>query len=129
MGWQRYVFVAIALTLFHVFCRRWLSPTASFAAVSVFVALLPMTARNDLQESLPLLLVVFLVGLWCIREGWDLALAAVVLSRCAQTTRQRSFLQWPTCLRGGHRSQIARNYLRRCAAACSSSRQRLRSGY
>jgi len=78
-GLQRYVFVAIALTLFHVFCRRWLSPMASFAAVSVFVALLPMTARNDLQESLPLLLVVFLVGLWCIREGWDLALAAVVL--------------------------------------------------
>ncbi len=65
---QRWLFVFIALVLFHFYLRHWFPTPASFAGVVFFAAIMPLTFMNDLQESGPLLLVMFLLGLWAIRD-------------------------------------------------------------
>lgn len=70
---QRWLFVFVALVCFHAYLRRWFDVRLAFAGVMTLAAIMPLSFFNDLQESSPLLLVTFLLGLWVIREhrpGW-----------------------------------------------------------
>lgn len=66
---QRWVFVFLALVCFHFFLRKWFDTRLAFAGVVTLAAIMPLTYMNDLQESSPLLLLTFVLGLWLIREG------------------------------------------------------------
>lgn len=65
---QRLVFTSLALFLLLGFTRRWLNDAAAFAATVLFALLITYTARNDLQESAPLLACTFFAALWAMRE-------------------------------------------------------------
>jgi len=68
-AFQRWLFIALALILFHKYLRHWFSRGASFGGVVFFAAIMPWTYFNDLQESAPLLLVTFVLGLIAIRDN------------------------------------------------------------
>ena len=76
---QRWLWVALALLLFHLYLRRWFSDAAAFAGASFLAAIFPLTYRNDLQESAPLLLVTFVLTLWAIRADRPWWAACVLL--------------------------------------------------
>src|SRR5260370_28858725 len=77
---QRWLFVFLALLCFHAFLRKWFDVGLTFAGVMSLAAIMPLSYFNDLQESSPLLLLTFLLGLWSIREhrnGWYMLILAV----------------------------------------------------
>ncbi len=75
---QRLVFTTLALLVFAHFLRRWLKPGAGFACVVLYALLIAYSARNDLQESAPLLGLTFISALWALREKRDLLFVAIV---------------------------------------------------
>lgn len=81
---QRGMFIFLALLFFHFYLRKWFDAGLAFAGVLFFVAILPLSYMNDLQESTPLLLLTFLLALWAIREhytiGYVCALAVGALN-------------------------------------------------
>lgn len=77
---QRWLFVFLVLLCFHAYLRKWFDVRLAFAGVMSLAALMPLSYFNDLQESSPLLLLTFLLGLWAIREhrtGWYMLILAV----------------------------------------------------
>ena len=77
---QRWLFILLAFICFHFYLRKWFSTKLAFAGVIFLAAIMPLAYFNELQESTPLLLVTFLVGLWAIREhrnGWYVAVMAL----------------------------------------------------
>jgi len=77
---QRWLFVFLALLCFHAYLRKWFDVRLAFAGVMSLAAIMPLSYFNDLQESSPLLLLTFLLGLWAIREhrnGWYMLILAV----------------------------------------------------
>jgi hypothetical protein len=68
----RLIFVFAAFLAFHQFLRKWFSSAASFAGVLFLAASMPLIYRDDLQESAPLLMLLFVLGLWAIRENRDI---------------------------------------------------------
>jgi len=72
---QRFVFVFLAFVLFHGYLRKWFSASASFAGVLFLAACMPLTSLIDLQESAPLLMVLFLLALWAVRDHKDFLFA------------------------------------------------------
>ena len=75
---QRLVFTTLALLVFVLFLRRWIRPGAAFACVALYALLIAYSARNDLQESAPLLGLTFVSALWAVREKRELLFAAIV---------------------------------------------------
>jgi len=69
---QRLLFVFLALLCFHFYMRKWFSSMTSFSGVLFLAAVMPFTYMNDLQESSPLLMLLFVLGLWAIREHQDI---------------------------------------------------------
>ncbi len=77
---SRLVFVFLAFVVFHYFLRKWFSPIASFAGVMILSAAMPVTFLiHDLQESAPLLMLMFILGLWAIREEKDVLFSLFML--------------------------------------------------
>jgi hypothetical protein len=77
---QRFLFVFLAFICFHAYLRRWFDARVSFCGVLLLAAIIPFTFHaGDLQESSPLLLLTFLLGLWAIREDRKLLMAVVFL--------------------------------------------------
>ncbi len=73
---QRWLFVLMAFICFHFYLRKWFSTKLAFAGVMFLAAIMPLAYFNELQESTPLLMLTFLLGLWAIREhrhGWYVA--------------------------------------------------------
>jgi hypothetical protein len=66
---QRFVFVALAFVVFYAYLRRWFTAGESFAGTCFLAAVMPLTYAVDLQESGPLLMLLFVMGLWAIREN------------------------------------------------------------
>jgi hypothetical protein len=79
---QRFIFIFLAFLCFHYYLRKWLSPGESFAGVAFLAAVMPITYQGDLQESAPLLMLLFVLGLWTIRENNTLLLELVMLVGC-----------------------------------------------
>lgn len=81
---QRGVFIFLTLLCFHFYLRKWFDAGQTFGGVLFFIAIMPLSYMNDLQESTPLLLLTFLVALWAIREhqtiGYVLAMAVGALN-------------------------------------------------
>lgn len=81
---QRGLFIFLALLCFHFYMRKWFDTGLAFGGVLFFIAVIPLSYMNDLQESTPLLLLIFLLALWAIREhytiGYMLALAVGALN-------------------------------------------------
>ncbi len=81
---QRGVFIFLALLCFHFYLRKWFDAGLAFGGVMFFIAVMPLSYMNDLQESTPLLLLTFLLALWAIREqnvaGYALAMAVGALN-------------------------------------------------
>jgi len=65
---QRFVWISLMFMAFHWYLRKWLSSAESFAGVVFLAAIMPFTFLNDLMESTPLLLLLFVLGLMAIRE-------------------------------------------------------------
>lgn len=74
---QRWTLVFLAYVCFHKYLRKWFDPAASFAGALFLAAIMPLTYFNHLQESAPLLLLTFLLGLWAIRENRIVCLLVV----------------------------------------------------
>ncbi len=66
---QRWLFIFLAFICFHKFLRKWFNIPGSFSGVLFLAAIMPLSYFNHLQESSPLLLLTFLLGLWTIREN------------------------------------------------------------
>ena len=77
---QRFVFVFLAFLCFHYYMRKWLSAGESFAGVAFLAAVMPLTFEGDLQESAPLLMLLFVLGLWAIREQKTLLLVLILIT-------------------------------------------------
>lgn len=75
---QRWVFVWASFVLFHVYLAGWFSGPLPFAGVCLLSATLPLTNMDHLQESAPLLMLVFLAALWAIRERRPILFAATL---------------------------------------------------
>jgi hypothetical protein len=77
---QRFLFVSLAFICFHLFLRRWFDARVSFSGVVLLAAIIPFAFHiGDLQESSPLLLLTFILGLWAIREDRRILIATVFL--------------------------------------------------
>jgi hypothetical protein len=64
----------------HIYLRRWFDIRISFCGVLILAAIIPLTFRiGDLQESSPLLLLTFLLGLWTKREDRKILMTVVFL--------------------------------------------------
>ena len=74
---QRWLFVFLALLSFHLYMRKWFDAGWTMAGVVLLAAVMPLGYANDLQESYPLLLLTFVLALWCVREGKLARLLAV----------------------------------------------------
>lgn len=66
---NRFLFVFLAFVLFHMYLKRWFTTAESFAGVALLAAVMPLAYMNCLQESAPLLLMLFLLSLWAIRDN------------------------------------------------------------
>lgn len=66
---QRLVFTFLVFLVFYLYLRKWFTCLESLGGVSFLGAIMPLTYRDDLQESTPLLLLTFLLGLYAIREN------------------------------------------------------------
>jgi hypothetical protein len=76
----RLVFVFLAFVAFHYFLRKWFSPVESFAGVLILSGSMVVSFLiDDLQESAPLLMLLFVLALWAIREKKDLWFAILLL--------------------------------------------------
>jgi hypothetical protein len=76
----RLLFVFLALVAFHFYLRKWFSQTESFAGVLILSGSMAITFLiNDLQESAPLLMLLFILGLWALREKKDLLFAGLLV--------------------------------------------------
>ena len=70
---QRLIFTFAAFSCFHIYLRRWFDQKTAALGVVFLAAVMPYTYMDHLQESAPLLMLTFLLGLWAIRErraGW-----------------------------------------------------------
>ena len=68
----RLLFVFLAFLCFHIFLRKWFSQAESLAGVLILWGALPIAFQSpDLQESAPLLMLMFILCLWAIRENKD----------------------------------------------------------
>lgn len=76
----RLLFVFLAFVAFHYFLRKWFSPIESLAGVLVLSGSMAVTFLiDDLQESAPLLMLLFVLALWAVREKKDLWFAILLL--------------------------------------------------
>lgn len=75
---NRFLFLFLAFFMFHRYLRKWFSPAESFAGVLFLAAILPFTYMNCLQESAPLLFLLFVVALAAIRDERPILLAVVL---------------------------------------------------
>jgi hypothetical protein len=76
---QRWLFVWLAFVLFHLYLRHWFSAGITFGGVCFLAAVVPLTYGPDLQESAPLLMVTFLLGLWAVRAERPVLFALALL--------------------------------------------------
>jgi len=77
---QRWLFVFLALCCFHIYLKKWFDDKGAMLGVTILAAVMPLTFFNHLQESAPLLMLTFLLGLWTIRENkiwWFMAVLVV----------------------------------------------------
>jgi hypothetical protein len=65
---QRWLFVFLAFVAFHLYLRKWFDQSKALAGVALLAAVMPLTYLNHLQESAPLLLLTFMLGVWALRE-------------------------------------------------------------
>lgn len=75
---QRWLLTFVVFVLFHLYLRKWFKKGEAFAGVVLFAAIMPVAFMNDLQESSPLLLVLFLLGLWAIRDKKNIQLLIIL---------------------------------------------------
>lgn len=76
----RLLFVFLAFVVFHFFLRKWFSQAESFAGVLILSGSLAVTFLiQDLQESAPLLMLLFVLGLWALREKRDLLFCVLLV--------------------------------------------------
>lgn len=77
---QRFLFVLLTFICFHIYLRRWFDARTSFCGVLLLaIAIFFSFNMADLQESSPLLLLTFLLGLWAIHENRTILAATVFL--------------------------------------------------
>ena len=65
---QRLVFVLATFCLFYRYATKWFDAREALACVVIMACLMPLTYRNHLQESAPLLCLTFLGLFWALRE-------------------------------------------------------------
>lgn len=76
---QRAVLVFAGFMVMHAYCRGWFDRAGAALCVSIQAAVMALTHMNDLQESAPLLMAMFVLCLWAIREHRDAGYALTLL--------------------------------------------------
>jgi len=76
---QRALLVFAGFMVMHAYCRGWFDRAGAALCVSVLAAVMALSHMNDLQESAPLLMVMFVLCLWSIREHRELGYALTLL--------------------------------------------------
>lgn len=76
---QRALFVFATFMVMHAYCRGWFDRAGAALCVSIQAALMALTHMDDLQESAPLLGVLFVLCLWAIRARTDAGYALTLL--------------------------------------------------
>lgn len=76
---QRLLFVFAAFCAFHLYLGRWFDARCAMLGVATLAAIMPWSYFNHLQESAPLLMLMFLLCLWAIRESRPCLYAALLL--------------------------------------------------
>lgn len=76
---QRLLFVFITFCAFHLYLRKWFDQRGAMLGVVFLAAIMPLTYFNHLQESAPLLMLMFLLCLWAIRENRHWLYAGLLL--------------------------------------------------
>jgi len=72
-AFARLIFVFLAFLVFHFFLRKWFTSSESFAGVLILWGSMSVSFMlYDLQESAPLMMLMFILCLWAIREKKDL---------------------------------------------------------
>jgi hypothetical protein len=75
----RFLFVFLAFVVFHYYLRKWFNPLQSFTGVLILSASMVVGFLiDDLQESAPLLMLLFILGLWAMGEKKDLLFAGLL---------------------------------------------------
>lgn len=75
---RRFLFVFLSFTCFHLYLKRWFDEKTTFAGVLFLAAIMPLSYQDHLQESASLLMLLFLLGLWCIREQRPVLLTIIL---------------------------------------------------
>ncbi len=76
----RLLFVFLAFMVFHFYLRKWFTQAESFTGVLFLSGSLAVTFLiKDLQESAPLLMLLFVLGLWALREKRDVLFCVLLL--------------------------------------------------
>ena len=76
----RLLFVFMAFVVFHFFLRKWFSQAESLAGVLILSGSMAITFLIiDLEESAPLLMLLFILGLWAMREKKDILFALLLV--------------------------------------------------
>jgi hypothetical protein len=76
----RLLFIFLAFVVFHFFLRKWFSQGESFCGVVILSGSMAITFLiKDLQESAPLLMLIYILGLWAIREKRDLLFCVLLI--------------------------------------------------
>ena len=65
---QHWIFILLTFVCFHFYLRKWFGARLALGGVAFLAAIIPLSYFNELQESQPLLLLTFLLGLWAVRE-------------------------------------------------------------
>jgi hypothetical protein len=71
---RRLLFVFLSFVCFHLYMKKWFNDSITFAGVIFLAAIMPVTYMDHLQESTTILMFLFLLSLWAIREHKDLIL-------------------------------------------------------
>ncbi|MFH0804801.1 MAG: hypothetical protein V1916_01240, partial [Patescibacteria group bacterium] len=74
----RFFCTFITFSLFHLFLLKWFRHQTALLSVLLLAAFTPLTYLPFLQEADVVLLPLFLVGLWLIREHWLLPFAVLL---------------------------------------------------
>ena len=76
----RLLFIFMAFLVFHLLLRKWFNRAASLAGVLILSGSMAITfLAGDIQESAPLMMLLFVLGLWAIREKRDVLFGLLLL--------------------------------------------------
>ena len=84
---QRFVWTALTFIVFHIYLRKWFDGKVSVIGTLFLAATMQWTYFNHIKECEPLNILIFLLGLYAIREGaWRWLLRILIVGAFNKST-------------------------------------------